>query len=116
MEVRTEREEGVLVVHVSGRLDGTNTEAFEEVVLAAAEDEDQAMVMDLEKLTYISSMGLRAVLQAAKRRLKREALFALCSLPGVVQGKFALIGFDKIIEIYPTRAAALAALRASDAA
>ena len=112
MQVRAEREEGVLIVHVSGRLDGTNIREFEKIVLAAAEDEDQAMVMDLEKLAYISSVGLRAVLEAAKRRLKREALFALCSLPGVVRGKFELTGFDKIITIYPTGAEALAALHA----
>ena len=112
MEVKAEREDGVLIVHVSGRLDGTNINEFEEIVLAAADEEDSAMVMDLEKLTYISSVGLRAVLEAARRRVNRDAEFVLCSLPGVVQGKFEMTGFDKVITIYPTRAEAVATVHA----
>ena len=110
MEARTERLDGVVIVYVSGRLDGTNTGEFEEVIGAAAKDDDRAMVMDLENLTYISSVGLRAVLMTAKRRFRSEASFALCSLPGVIRGKFELIGFDKIITIYPTKTEAIAAL------
>ena len=112
MEVKAEREDGVLIVHVSGRLDGTNITEFEEIVLAAADEEDPVMVMDLEKLTYISSVGLRAVLEAARRRLNRDAVFVLCSLPGVVRGKFEMTGFDKVITIYPTRTEAVATVHA----
>ena len=110
MEARTERLDGVVVVYVSGRLDGSNIGEFEEIIQAAATDEDRAMVMDLEKLTYVSSVGLRAMLMTAKKRFRGEASFALCSLQGVMRGKFELVGFDKIITIYPTKAEAIAAL------
>ena len=111
MEVTTERQNGVLSARVSGRVDSTNAREFEEQIRTAIEDDDRAVIMDFEKLVYISSAGLRAVLMTAKNLWKREATFALCSLPDVVREVFEVSGFDKIITIHPSREEALAAVQ-----
>ena len=75
----------------------------------AIDESDRAVIMDLERLVYIGSAGLRAVLMTAKSLWRRDVGFALCSPPDGVRAAFKTSGFDKIITIHPTRADALAA-------
>ena len=105
-----ERQDRVLSVHLSGRIDAGNASEFEEKVRTAIEKEDRLVIMDFENLLFISSSGLRAVLMTAKSLTSRDAAFALCSLSGAVLDVFRISGFDKIIAIHPTRADALASL------
>ena len=110
MEITTERQDRVLSVHVSGRIDAGNASEFEETVRTAIEDGDRTVIMDFENLLFISSSGLRVVLMTAKRMRRRDAAFALCSLSGALLDVFRMSGFEKIIAIHPTRADALASL------
>ena len=110
MNVTAERQDGILSARVTGRIDAGNVREFEETIRTAIEDGDRAVILDFEKLVYISSAGLRAVLMTAKNLWSRDATFALCSLPDVVRAVFQVSGFDRIIAIHPTRAEALAAL------
>ena len=57
MDVTTERQGGVLSVQVGGRIDGANAAEFEETIRTAIEESDRAVIMDFEKLAYISSAG-----------------------------------------------------------
>ena len=107
MDVATERRNDVLSVLVSGRIDGINVAEFEETVRAAIEDSDQAVVMDLEQLSYISSPGLRVLLLIAKDLMGRDAGFAVCAMSDQMRKVFETAGFDKVISIHPSRAEAL---------
>ena len=107
MEVITERHGGVLSARVSGRVDSTNAREFEETIRTAIQDGDRAVILDFERLVYIGSAGLRAVLMTAKNQWRREAKFALCSLSQGVRDVFLVSGFDKILSIHPTQAEAL---------
>lgn len=110
MNVTFDRRGSVLLVVVEGRLDSADAVAFEETVRTTIEDGDAAVIMDLEKVVYISSAGLRAVLMTAKTLRKKEAAFAVCAPQGTVREVFLLSGLDKIITLHPSRAEALAAL------
>ncbi len=112
MDIATERRDGVLSVLVSGRIDGSNAAAFEEAAKAAMEDSDRAVVMDLEKLSYISSAGLRVLLMIAKSLSGRGAKLVLCSLSDQIREVVEISGFDKIIPVRASRADALASLDA----
>ena len=113
MEIETERKEGVLVARVQDRIDGLNAQAFQEALLGVIEDGDRAVVLDLERLTYISSAGLRVILLAAKSLQRRQADLAVCSLAGTVSEVFRISGFDKIIRTHGSEAEALVALTSS---
>ena len=110
MDVTTERQDGVLSARVGGRIDGSNVVEFEEAIRTAIEDSDRAVIMDFEKLSYISSAGLRAILLTAKSLWNRDAKFLLCSLSDQIREVFEISGFDKIITLHPSRAEALASL------
>ena len=109
-DITTERHDDVLSAGVSGRIDGSNVVQFEEAVRAAIEDSDRAVVMDFEKLAYISSAGLRAILLTAKSLQSRNAKLVLCSLADPIREVFEISGFDKVLPIHATKAEALASL------
>ena len=111
MSVTSERQDDVLWLCVSGRINILNAAEFEEAVKSAVEDGDRAVILDLEKMVYISSAGLYAVLRVAKFMWQRDASFALCSLSDNVNLVFERIGFGEIMAIHSTRAEALASLK-----
>ena len=105
-------EAGAAVVAVNGRLDGTSTPALEPVV-ADALAAGQGVVLDLSGLTYIASVGLRLVLQAAKRAGQTGQKLAICALQPQVLEVFEISGLDTLMTICPVRADALALMAAS---
>ena len=111
VDVTTERHDDVLSADVGGRIDGSSAAQFEEAIRTSIEDSDRAVIMDFEKLVYISSAGLRAILLTAKSLQSRDAKLVLCSLSEQIREVFEISGFDKVLAIHPTRAAALAALK-----
>ncbi|MDE0349183.1 MAG: STAS domain-containing protein [Gammaproteobacteria bacterium] len=109
MEIATERDGGTLFLTVSGRIDGLNAHEFQDSATGAIEDADGHVILDFENVSYISSAGLRAVLLIAKTVRERHAQFAVCSLTKLVDEVFRISGFDNIVPIHETRAAAVAA-------
>ena len=110
MEIQTERANGTLIAKAEGRIDGVNARDFEEALKAAIGTDDNAVVMDLEGLSYISSAGLRVILLIAKTLRKRDADLILCSLSDPIREVFEISGFDKIIPVHGSREQALAAV------
>ena len=110
VDVKTERRDDVLSIWVGGRLEGSNSEAFEADVKGAILASDRALVMDLANLAYVSSAGLRAILLTAKTLWDQEAEFVICAVPASVLEVLEISGFDTLITIRPDRDEALAEL------
>ncbi len=91
--------DGILVIHVGGRVDGISAQKFQSGVERRIQDLDGPVILDFEKLTYISSAGLRSILLIAKISRDRNKKFILCSLPELALQVIRTSGFDKIIEI-----------------
>ena len=89
MEVTTERDDGVLLARVDGRIDGATVVGFEEAIRTAIEETDHAVPM------------------TAKMLMGRDAGFALCSLSEPIRDVFRVSGFDRIVAIHASRAEAL---------
>ena len=102
------REGGTLVAELAGRVDGANALEFQDA-LESVLDKD-VTVLDLERLSYISSAGLRVMLFASKTLLEKDGKFAACSLADSIAEVFKISGFDRIIPVFATRSEALTAL------
>ncbi len=109
LTVQAEKEGGVLVARVTGRVDGANAREFQEA-LESAVGESELVVLDLEALSYISSAGLRVMLLLAKALRRQDAKFAVCSLTDRIREVFEISGFDKIIPVHASQDKAITAL------
>ena len=101
--------DNAIVVTADGRVDGANARDFQSALEPVIEASDQAVILDMERLTYISSAGLRVILLAAKSLQRKDAALSICSLSDPIREIFSVSGFDQIIPIHATQAEALAA-------
>ena len=111
MDVTTERHDGVLCARVIGRIEPRNAGEFQTAITGAVQNGDRAVILDFEQLAYIGNVGLRALHITARVLRDRNARVAVCAPQGVVAAVFAGSGVDRLIAVYPTKAAALAAFR-----
>lgn len=103
MDIRQERHDRVLVVAPVGRIDTTTSEALERALTAAFDAGERRLVVDFGGVSYISSMGLRALLVAARRMRERRGTLVLCGVGDAVRQVFELAGFLALFIIEPTR-------------
>ena len=105
MEIKTEQENGTLVVQVDGRIDGATAPEFESTIKNVISDGDRAVIVNFEGVSDISS----AVLLVAKQLSQSNTKFALFALGELTREVFEISGFDRIIQIHESKADALAA-------
>ena len=114
MQVEEIQSGGTLVLVVSGRVDASTAAEFETRLAGwTRPDALRALVLDATDLTYVGSQGLRAMLQAARALGGRSGRFVLCGLGANLSTLLEMTGFDQLLEIHDTRAAALSALQGS---
>lgn len=112
LEIRDERDNGITLCRMSGRLDGTTSApADQHLSRVSGDPATTRLILDLSALDYLSSAGLRVLLTAAKRTRSRSGRIALCSPQPGVRDILEISGFTSIFEIFPTRDAAIAALK-----
>ena len=87
------------MVGVTGRADGECADALESVLRGAVEANPK-VAADFSALDYISSAGIRAVLQAARAAQRRNSEFAVCSLSPHVKKVFDMSGLQHILQIH----------------
>jgi anti-anti-sigma factor len=100
-----------------GRIDhrsAADLEAALTPLLAQCADGSAALVLDFAGVDYISSVGLRVLMIAAKQMRVQQARLSVAALQGVVAEIFTISRFDKVLVVSATLEEALAA--SSDAA
>jgi anti-anti-sigma factor len=97
----------VSVLELDGRLDNLTAADFDKQV---ADLSGSRTVLDLAKLTYISSAGLRSVLSALKRSAAEGGKLVVAGPSPAVVEIFQISGFVTLIPVHPDRKAAVAAL------
>ncbi|MFC5498096.1 STAS domain-containing protein [Caenimonas terrae] len=95
----------------SNRLDSGNSPAFEKEIMSQLEAGTTHVLIDFSDLNYISSAGLRVVLLTAKKTKAAGGKLVLCGLSDSINEVFMVSGFNAILDIQPTREAALARLQ-----
>ena len=111
MEVKTEWGKGILVVMPEQRIDGSNATQFHNALSLAINDTDSSLLLDMERLTYVSSAGLRVIMIASKTLESRDMRLLVCSLSEKVRRIFQISGIDKMVETHNAREDAMASLR-----
>ena len=100
MQIDTRLVDGMTVIDMSGRLDSsTSGDAYDEMV-RIAESGVSKVVLNLDKLEYVSSAGLRVILTAAKHLKSSTGEMKICNAIGMVKEVLETSGFNYILDIY----------------
>jgi anti-sigma B factor antagonist len=107
MEIAVSDAGDVKVVRIEGRLD-TQTSADAQTQLTRLIDQGTTkVVVNFEKLDYISSTGLNVLLKAAKQLKGNSGELRICSLNEFVQEVFEISGFCTILSVFNSETDAL---------
>lgn len=98
IELAQQTRGGWYVVTIRGRADAEAADEVERTLRAAVEQHDR-VAADFVNLDYISSAGLRAVLQAARAAQERKTEFTVCRLRGPVKKVFEISGMQHILRL-----------------
>ncbi len=100
---------GVEVVWAQGRVDASTCPEFETALRGAATTGAPWLVVDLSRVPYISSSGLKALVTAWRGCRARQGGLSIAGLNARLQEIFNMVGFTQLFPIYGTVAEAVAA-------
>jgi anti-sigma B factor antagonist len=98
MQLAQETRSGWCVVAVRGRADAEAAHELEEALRTAVETNPR-VAMNCVGLSYISSAGLRAVLQGARAAQEKGVEFTVCAPTPSVKKVFDMSGMHHVIHI-----------------
>lgn len=119
MDAASRRYDDVVVVAPVGRLDHGTAGALERALAPLLEPSADAvggLVLDFMRVDYISSVGLRVLMVAAKKMRGRGARIAVVALQPVVAEIFAISRFHSVLDVFASVPAALEAISSTAAA
>jgi anti-anti-sigma factor len=107
VNIRSERKNGVLIVAPEGRLDAYEAINLGKELDTLVKEEDAYLVLDMVKVPYLSSGGIRVLLAAHKKLAKKKGQVFLCSLSEYPVQVLKMAGLDTIFNTYDSTTAAL---------
>ena len=113
VQVKWERKDDILIGMLIGHIDSSNADRFQRIVESGIDAEDQALILDFERVFFISSAGLRISLIISRKFNESGRKFGICTLSDPIRNVLAISGFDQIIPIYESRDAAIDAFESS---
>lgn len=101
LEITQEQLPSAIVLHVAGAVDSNTAPELQDALLRATEAPTCAVELDLAKVSYMSSAGLRALLLAAKALQKRSERLSLSNVPPQILNILNLTGFTTFMNLKP---------------
>lgn len=102
MELNEKNLENVCVLAISGRLDAYSAAEVEKKIDAYVEAGKMRIVLNLDKLEYISSSGLRVFLAQLKKTRKKQGDLKLSCMKPYIREVFDIAGFTQLFNIFET--------------
>ena len=100
----------VAVVTVTGEIDITNAEGLRDALLSALNAGAAGLIVDLTSTTFLDSAGIAALVRASRRATATDAALRLAVTAPPVLRVLRLVGLDRLIEVHPSLADAMASL------
>lgn len=97
MKITKTMENNKVTLSVEGWLDTQSSPELGKEIRELSDPE--SLILDFEKLEYISSSGLREVVSAYKKMKSAGGDFAVINVSSEVMDVFRLTGFDKKLDI-----------------
>jgi len=103
MEITSDRTDNILTILLSGRLDAFGAKQLDDALKKFITDDDSAVVIDMEDVSYLSSGGIRTFLVIEKMLKKRDGGIRICNLNPYPLKVLEMAGFDQLFSIYSSK-------------
>jgi stage II sporulation protein AA (anti-sigma F factor antagonist) len=110
MDMQVNEVDGITLVTLDGRFDIAGSQAADPRFKTLA-DTVPALAVDMSKVTFLASLGVRTLMLSAKTLLQRGAGIAVFGCDENVEKVLRATGFNEIVSLSPDFAAAKAALK-----
>ena len=108
MELRVESHRDVDAVRITGRLDLVSSSTLKDLIRERLSDRRLNLVLNLDRVDFINSSGLGALISALKDVRLSNGRLVLCHMAPYVDEIFELTGLKKVFDTYTTEDEAVA--------
>lgn len=98
MQIDHEKQGQSLILRLGGRLETSTAPELQEIVENMPDDIAELQI-DMEKLEYVSSAGLRVLLAASKKMKVKRGTMSVHHVNEEVMEVFEITGFKEILDI-----------------
>ena len=109
MDLHPNTNAGVKVVAPAGRIDHASADEFQSALaphVAECREDQPALVVDMSQVDYISSVGLRVLMVAAKQVKSQKGCIVVAALTPLVKEVFEISRFNLVFDIFDSVEAA----------
>lgn len=111
MEIIQNKQDGVDVLALRGRLDQSSADALHAAAMELAGNEEcRGLIIDMGGVDFIASVGIRALIRPSQAISLRGGKMAVANLKPEIDDFFRLTGLDQMFRVYPTVTEAAAGL------
>jgi anti-anti-sigma factor len=100
VDLALERGDRLSIVSVTGSVDSLTAEQVTNFLAAQVESGQMWLVLDLGQVDFMSSAGLRTILETARRCREQGGDLCLAAAQPGVERTLSLSGFPRVLEIY----------------
>lgn len=101
MEIMEKKEGSVSRIFLDGRFDANTSEKVERFITGKIDEGTHCLVLDMEKVPFIASAGLRVVLVFARKlRQEYDGDLRISSLQENVKKVFEISGLNNFLRIF----------------
>ena len=90
----------IKLINVFGEVSFENHSEFRESMLRNIQGDESIIIIDMENLTYLSSMGLGVIVKAYSESKRQGKKLVLSSLQDNIKKLFTITKLERIINIY----------------
>lgn len=113
MKMQTEElDNEILKINLEGRLDVEGTEEIDLKFSFLTTSKKSKIIVDMEKVSFIASIGMRTLLTASKAQANRGGKIVMLKIQPLVMEALKTVGIDSLIPIVDDMQDALKELNA----
>ncbi|MCS7205587.1 MAG: STAS domain-containing protein [Leptospiraceae bacterium] len=111
MEISRRESGDIVILDVNGEIDLYNAPEIKDTINKLIEEKKYNVVINLDKVSYIDSSGIGALISSLSNLKKYQGGLKICNVSGSVRKVFELTKLTSFFEIYDTETEAISAFK-----
>jgi anti-anti-sigma factor len=107
VEIETRQSRDILIVDMAGRLDSSTSGTSYDKMVGIAKSGAKRIILNLDKLEFVTSAGLRVILTMAKLLQSVRGEMKICNTRAPVREVLESSGFNSLIRIFDDEKSAI---------